>query len=105
MVAVWGVAGRPTGHRRGGVSQHVMVEAQAKVRFDAAVETTRVSLERRMDRYIDVLRATRALFSASEVVTRAEFRTYISNLQLAEKEHRVTPSAPLNRGNPHCSLI
>lgn len=61
------------------------VEAQAKVRFDAAVETTRVSLERRMDRYIDVLRATRALFAASESVTRAEFRTYVGAINLAER--------------------
>lgn len=63
----------------------LMVETQAKVRFDAAVETTRVWLERRMDRYIDVLRATHALFAASESVTRAEFRNYAGTINVAER--------------------
>mgnify|MGYP000117790133 CR=1 FL=1 len=63
----------------------LMVESQAKVRFDAAVETTRVWLERRMDRYIDVLRAARALFAASESVTRAEFRNYVGTINVAER--------------------
>ena len=61
------------------------VESRAQARFDAAIMTTSSWLERRLYRYADVLQATRALFAASQAVTRAEFRTYISNLQLAER--------------------
>lgn len=61
------------------------IEAQAQARFDAAVGNTRSWLERRMDRYLDALQATRALFAASDSVTRTEFRTYIANIHLAER--------------------
>ncbi len=60
------------------------IAVQTQARFDAAVAMTQSWLERRMGRYIDALQATRALFAASERVTRAEFHIYINNILIAE---------------------
>jgi len=82
--------------------QQQNVDADTRLQFDNAVQTTQVWVERRMDRYLDVLVATSALFSSSEHVTRLEFKNFVSSLKLKERypglaairyTPRVTPAA------------
>ncbi|MDO9372111.1 MAG: CHASE domain-containing protein [Gammaproteobacteria bacterium] len=61
------------------------VVAEMQTRFDNAVQTTQVWVERRMGRYADALVATRGLFVSSEDVTRDEFRRYVANLNLKQR--------------------
>lgn len=62
--------------------QQQNIDAYTQLQFDNAVQTTQVWVERRMDRYIDVLVATRGLFVSSEHVSRQEFKTFVSSLKL-----------------------
>lgn len=82
--------------------QQQSVDADTKLQFNSAVQTTQVWVERRMGRYLDVLAATRGLFVSSEYVTRLEFEIFVSSLNLKARypglaaiqyAPRVTPAA------------
>ncbi|HET7876368.1 MAG TPA: CHASE domain-containing protein, partial [Methylomirabilota bacterium] len=62
-----------------------MVEAEAQNRLDDLVSNARETLERRMDAYVQVLRGTAALFAASNLVTRDEFREYVALLDVRSR--------------------
>ena len=59
--------------------------ARDTVRFQIAVEETRHLIEIRIQTYIEVLRASVALFGASDDVTRQEFSAFVSGLRLPER--------------------
>ena len=59
-----------------------MVDGMAHTQFDHQVKTIRLAIQARLQSYIDVLRATGALFNSSQHVTRDEFQTYVSSLHL-----------------------
>jgi signal transduction histidine kinase len=59
--------------------------ARDELHFRATAEETRHLIEIRIHTYIEVLRAGVALFSASDSVTREEFRAFVSHLRLGER--------------------
>ena len=61
-----------------------IVEGMARTQFDHQVKTIRLSIQARLQSYIDVLRSTGALFNSSDYVTRDEFRVYVNSLQLPQ---------------------
>ena len=69
------------------VSQYVRSAAGAKdrLRFQTAVQDTGDAVDRRLETYVAMLRATAALFVASETVTGAEFRAFVERLELGER--------------------
>ncbi|MBE3132237.1 MAG: CHASE domain-containing protein, partial [Acidobacteria bacterium] len=70
-----------------GVTSYVAYTARAKdqLGFQGAVEDLRIGLEKRLDTYVALLRATSGLFAASDRVTRADFRTFIDQLDLRQR--------------------
>jgi diguanylate cyclase (GGDEF)-like protein len=64
--------------------ERTTLHKMAGARFEQAVRTTGLMLERRMTRYLDALEGVRALYAASESVERHEFRTYVQSLNLAQ---------------------
>ena len=69
------------------VSQYVRSTASAKdrLRFQTAVQDTVDAVDRRLETYVAMLRATAALFAASEGVTSGEFRSFVEHLELVER--------------------
>jgi signal transduction histidine kinase len=69
------------------VSQYVRSTASTKdrLRFQTAVQDTVDAVDRRLETYIAMLRATAALFAASEGVTSDEFRAFVEHLELGER--------------------
>ena len=65
-------------------SWHAM-NLKGQDRFLQEVEQTHVAIQDRMETYVAVLRATAALFAASDDVTRAEFATFATRLNLPER--------------------
>jgi signal transduction histidine kinase len=59
--------------------------ARDELRFRSVAEETRHLVEIRLNTYIEVLRATVALFGASDHVTGDEFRAFVSHLRLPER--------------------
>lgn len=53
--------------------------------FNAAVESIKPLFSHRLDRYVDVLQGVRALFDASDEVTRAEFQNYVDSIELTRR--------------------
>lgn len=60
------------------------IRSYHRVRFDAVANQIENEIERRMDTYVNALIQTRALFEASEDVSRDEFRRYVRSIQLLE---------------------
>ena len=58
------------------------IRARDRLRFQNAVEDVRISLERRLETYLALLRATTGLFAASEGVSRQEFNAFVDHLDL-----------------------
>jgi signal transduction histidine kinase len=56
--------------------------ARDELRFRATAEEIRHLILTRIDTYVEVLRATAALFSASETVTEREFQRFVGHLRL-----------------------
>lgn len=67
-----------------GVTAYVAFTARARdeLRFQVSVDDLRTSLERRLETYIALLRATTGLFAASDEVTRAGFRAFVDQIDL-----------------------
>ena len=61
------------------------VEQTDQERFLRGVEQAHTAMLDRMDTYIAVIRATAALFAASEQVTRTEFSAFVEKLTLGER--------------------
>jgi len=61
------------------------LERDAKAKFDIAVAEAEHSIVRRIQAYADVLHGVRALFTASESVSRDAFRRYVSSLDLERR--------------------
>ncbi|MGF7207637.1 CHASE1-domain containing sensor protein/two-component sensor histidine kinase [Skermanella aerolata] len=61
------------------------VERTDQERFLRGVEQTQAAMLDRMETYIAVIRSTAALFAASEEVTRAEFKAFVTKLTLGER--------------------
>jgi signal transduction histidine kinase len=61
------------------------VAARDASRFGNAVESTQDRIANRLDTYVAMLLATRGLFQASDEVTAAEFRGFVSQLELPRR--------------------
>lgn len=61
-----------------------MVENKSRTQFDYQANNARLAIEAHVRSYVEVLRATRAMFHASTKVTRQEFNLYVNELQLRE---------------------
>src|SRR5215211_4898321 len=57
------------------------VEAQNHVRFDEITQATQEAIERRTKAYLDVMFGARALFYASNSVTREEWSDYVASIE------------------------
>ncbi len=66
---------------------YVAVTAQARdrLRFQTSVQRTQVSIENRMDTYIVLIRATSGLFASDNTVSREQFRTFLSPIELRRR--------------------
>jgi signal transduction histidine kinase/CHASE1-domain containing sensor protein/ActR/RegA family two-component response regulator len=66
---------------------YVAVTAQARdrLRFQASVQRTQASIENRMDTYIVLIRATSGLFASDNTVSREQFRTFLSSVELRRR--------------------
>jgi signal transduction histidine kinase len=58
------------------------VHTEERLGFERLLQRTRGAIEKRMETYIAFLRATRGLFSASELVTRQDFRAFVNPAEL-----------------------
>jgi signal transduction histidine kinase len=61
------------------------VRARDQLRFQNAVEDLQISLQRRLETYLALLRATAGLFAGSEDVTRQEFAAFVEQLNLPDR--------------------
>src|SRR5690606_33181360 len=61
-----------------------MVDGMAQTQFQHQVKTIQLAIQGRLQSYIDVLRATGALFNSSQHVTRDEFQVYVNSLKLPQ---------------------
>jgi signal transduction histidine kinase/CheY-like chemotaxis protein len=61
------------------------VRARDRLRFQNAVQDLQDSLERRLDTYLALLRATAGLFAGSENVTHREFTAFVDQLNLPKR--------------------
>lgn len=70
-----------------GVTSYVAFSVRARdgLRFQNAVEDLQVSLERRLETYVALLRATAGLFAGSTAVSRSEFKAFVEQLSLRER--------------------
>ena len=60
-------------------------EVEAKVRFESDVTDASDSIAARVQSYADALVGLRGLFDSSDSVSRAEFRTYVDTLNIANR--------------------
>ena len=63
----------------------VTAEARDRSQFQNSVQHAQTSIQSRLETYIAGLRAGSALFSASDEVTREEFRTYVESLDFPRR--------------------
>jgi signal transduction histidine kinase/CheY-like chemotaxis protein len=70
-----------------GVTAYVAfsIRARDRLRFQNAVEDLQISLQRRIDTYLALLRATAGLFTASDTVDHQEFAAFVSQLSLRQR--------------------
>lgn len=70
----------------GCATYYVAATARAKdrLRFENAVGRTKYDIQNRLETYIALLRGTRGLFAASDLVTRDDFRAYVKSLKLRQ---------------------
>jgi signal transduction histidine kinase/CheY-like chemotaxis protein/HPt (histidine-containing phosphotransfer) domain-containing protein len=61
-------------------SQHRAAHERAESRFRADTDQVRVAMQQRLDSYLDMIRAPRALFDSSDEVTRTEFAEFVAGL-------------------------
>ncbi len=61
-----------------------MVENKRQAQFNYHSNNSRLAIEARVQSYVEVLRATRAMFHASVDVTRQEFNRYVRELKLRQ---------------------
>ena len=66
-----------------GANEFSVSEERARSRFLAEAEDAHQALQQRLDAYLDLLRAPRALFASSNEVERNEFGAFVSGLDLA----------------------
>jgi PAS domain S-box-containing protein len=59
-----------------------MVEDKTAAQFDYQVRNSTLAIQARFQSYVEVLRGASALFHSSNRITRAEFRTYVEQLNL-----------------------
>ena len=57
------------------------VEAQSQVRFEEITQATQEAIERKTKAYLDVMLGARALFYASNSVTRKEWSDYVASIE------------------------
>jgi PAS domain S-box-containing protein len=62
-----------------------MVDVNSKAEFEYQTNNAQLAIEARIQSYVDVLRATRAMFHSSRDVTRQDFRTYVEELDLQKR--------------------
>ncbi len=60
-------------------------KSKEKLRFENAIERTVGSIEKRIETYVDLLRAARGLFAANQTVSREQFHQFVYNLELPER--------------------
>ena len=63
---------------------HLTAEGKDRLRFQSLVQKARDTIESRMETHIALLHATSGLFSASDYVSRHEFRAFVLELNLPE---------------------
>ncbi|MBI1891548.1 MAG: CHASE domain-containing protein [Burkholderiales bacterium] len=61
-----------------------MTEQKAAAEFDHQTNTAEAAIQTRVQAYIDLLRSVRALFHTNDAVSRAQFRTFIQQLNLEQ---------------------
>jgi PAS domain S-box-containing protein len=98
---------------------HLTAEGKDRLRFQSLVQKARDTIESRMETHVALLRATSGLFSASEYVSRAEFRAFVLEMNLPESypgvrgigyalgvpvAERTSVSAALGRETPGFSI-
>ncbi len=59
-----------------------LIEDKAEAEADYKITNAQLAIKARVQSYIDVLRGVNALFYTNDQVTRAQFRTYVSKLNL-----------------------
>jgi signal transduction histidine kinase/DNA-binding response OmpR family regulator len=71
----------------GGVasSQYQAARDRADMRFQVETEEARTAIQQRLDSYLDMIRAPRALFASSTNVSRAEFAAFVDGLDPAAR--------------------
>ena len=65
--------------------QYRAAQDRAELRFLASTEEARAAIQQRLDSYLDMLRAPRALFTSSDTVTRTEFAAFVAGLDPAAR--------------------
>ncbi|MCT7970503.1 CHASE domain-containing sensor histidine kinase [Laspinema olomoucense] len=60
-------------------------QSKERLRFQNAIERTTDSIDKRLDTYLALLRATRGLFAANPRVSREQFQQFIYNLELPQR--------------------
>ena len=66
-----------------GAEQFATSNDLARLRFRADTEEARVAIQHRLDTYLDMIRASRALFASSDEVTRDEWAAFVTGLDPA----------------------
>jgi signal transduction histidine kinase/DNA-binding response OmpR family regulator len=66
-------------------SQNRSARERAELRFRADTDQVRAAMQQRLDSYLDMLRAPRALFVSSDAVTRNEFADFVAGLDPAAR--------------------
>jgi diguanylate cyclase (GGDEF)-like protein/PAS domain S-box-containing protein len=62
-----------------------LVQREVRLKYESAVDGAREAVDSRIRAYSDVLLGVRGLFTASDAVTRGEFRDYIDSLALSQR--------------------
>jgi signal transduction histidine kinase/DNA-binding response OmpR family regulator len=63
-----------------GVQQSTSSSDRARLRFRADTDGARAAIQQRLDSYLDMIRAPRALFASSNEVTRVEWHAFVEGL-------------------------
>ncbi len=66
-----------------GAQQFAAANDLARLRFRADTDEARVAIQQRLDTYLDMIRAPRALFESSDEVTRDEWSAFVNGLDPA----------------------
>ena len=66
-----------------GAQQFATANDLARLRFRADTDEARVAIQQRLDTYLDMIRAPRALFASSDEVTRDEWSAFVTGLDPA----------------------